>query len=276
MNYEGIYKSIIENRIKTPLSKEVYGEIHHIIPRCLGGLDEKENLVKLSAREHFICHALLAEIYPKETFEWYKMNHAFLMMKCESADHGGNRYFNSRLYELKRKDFSKVMSFLQAGDKNSQKGTIWIYSRIIRRSIKIHKDELDGYLELGFERGRVLDFDLINRPKKIKSQKVKIKKVKIPKESKKKLSLIFENSQFNTYKINKLNQIFKTTISEGSDILKIKELLIRLYHSENLSLLDIAKMFNTNHVTLLNYFKLFNISRRSLSDSLKNYCKQNA
>ena len=35
-----------------------YKERHHIIPRSLGGPDTKENLVDLTAREHFICHLL--------------------------------------------------------------------------------------------------------------------------------------------------------------------------------------------------------------------------
>ena len=41
-----------------------YSEIHHIIPKSLGGKDSKDNLVKLSAKEHFIAHRLLAKIYP--------------------------------------------------------------------------------------------------------------------------------------------------------------------------------------------------------------------
>jgi hypothetical protein len=67
MNHLKIYELIIqkvksENRIK---SKQIYYENHHIIPRCMGGLNVKENLVLLTAREHFICHKLLVCIYPK-------------------------------------------------------------------------------------------------------------------------------------------------------------------------------------------------------------------
>jgi hypothetical protein len=35
-----------------------YTEQHHIIPKCLGGTDDADNLVNLSAREHFVCHWL--------------------------------------------------------------------------------------------------------------------------------------------------------------------------------------------------------------------------
>ena len=34
----------------------VYYENHHILPKSLGGDNSKDNLVNLTAREHFICH----------------------------------------------------------------------------------------------------------------------------------------------------------------------------------------------------------------------------
>lgn len=39
-----------------------YWEKHHIIPRSMGGDNTKENLVLLTAREHFICHKLLVKM----------------------------------------------------------------------------------------------------------------------------------------------------------------------------------------------------------------------
>jgi hypothetical protein len=62
MNYQNIYNQII-NRAKNRTLNE-YKESHHVIPKCLGGSNEKENLVDLTAREHFLCHKLLVEIYP--------------------------------------------------------------------------------------------------------------------------------------------------------------------------------------------------------------------
>lgn len=41
----------------------VYCESHHITPKSLGGGDDKSNLTWLTAREHFIAHLLLADIY---------------------------------------------------------------------------------------------------------------------------------------------------------------------------------------------------------------------
>jgi len=64
MNYQKIYYQIIDRAKNRELTS--YKELHHIIPKCMGGTDEKENLVYLTAREHYLCHQLLCEIYPKE------------------------------------------------------------------------------------------------------------------------------------------------------------------------------------------------------------------
>ena len=37
---------------------EGYVERHHIVPKSLGGTNEKGNLVALTAREHWIAHML--------------------------------------------------------------------------------------------------------------------------------------------------------------------------------------------------------------------------
>jgi hypothetical protein len=39
-----------------------YTEVHHIKPRSMGGSDDPSNLVRLTYREHFICHMLLVRM----------------------------------------------------------------------------------------------------------------------------------------------------------------------------------------------------------------------
>lgn len=56
-----------------------YREIHHIVPRCMGGLDDDNNLVLLTAKEHYLCHGLLFEIY-RQTEYASKLACAFNMM----------------------------------------------------------------------------------------------------------------------------------------------------------------------------------------------------
>ncbi|MGL4353054.1 MAG: HNH endonuclease signature motif containing protein [Aeromonas popoffii] len=66
MNYRLIYNNFIFSRLNSAVGPGVYTERHHILPSCMGGGDGPENLIRLSAREHFIAHRLLAKIYPSE------------------------------------------------------------------------------------------------------------------------------------------------------------------------------------------------------------------
>ena len=69
MDYAKLYNALISFRKSNLLlkSKELYTEVHHIVPKCLGGSDDHENLVRLTAREHFIAHRLLAKMYPESS-----------------------------------------------------------------------------------------------------------------------------------------------------------------------------------------------------------------
>lgn len=62
MNYLKIYQSLIERARQRSI--DVYTELHHIIPRCMGGSDEPDNLVRLTPEEHYVAHQLLVRIYP--------------------------------------------------------------------------------------------------------------------------------------------------------------------------------------------------------------------
>ena len=92
MNYQAIYNSLIERGKNRTL--EGYCEKHHIIPRCMGGNDNSENLVKLTAREHFIAHRLLTKIYPNVGKLKFA---AFMMSYAKSAKR--NFKISSRTYE---------------------------------------------------------------------------------------------------------------------------------------------------------------------------------
>ena len=62
MNYQQIYNNIIK-RGQTRVLTE-YKESHHIIPRCMGGTDDLDNLVDLTPEEHYVCHLLLVKMNP--------------------------------------------------------------------------------------------------------------------------------------------------------------------------------------------------------------------
>ena len=79
-------------------------EKHHILPKCLGGTNNNDNLVLLPTRVHFIAHALLHKAYPKEP----KLAQAFGMMVASNKHHRGRKY-SSRLYEMSKTARSNSM-----------------------------------------------------------------------------------------------------------------------------------------------------------------------
>lgn len=60
MDYQKFYDRLILNAINRS-TLDGYTEKHHIVPKCLGGTNELTNIVKLTAREHFLAHAALAK-----------------------------------------------------------------------------------------------------------------------------------------------------------------------------------------------------------------------
>jgi hypothetical protein len=55
------YYTLCSSRKYRGLSKEKGYHVHHILPLCDGGDNSRENRVKLTNREHFIAHVLLAK-----------------------------------------------------------------------------------------------------------------------------------------------------------------------------------------------------------------------
>lgn len=98
MNYKKIYDEIIYRRkLERP---DGYTEKHHVVPRCLGGSDESDNMVALTAREHFICHWLLVKMNTGR--DKMRLSAAFNAM-CRMSD---GQIRNSKNFEIARKHFS--------------------------------------------------------------------------------------------------------------------------------------------------------------------------
>ena len=109
MNYKKIYDNIVTRAKNRQL--EGYGENHHIIPKCLGGSNKKENLVKLTAKEHWTVHLLLIEIYPNHP----KLKLAVRMMMVKSTNQGRDVITSGKQFERLRIEAAKAHSELMLG-----------------------------------------------------------------------------------------------------------------------------------------------------------------
>ena len=101
MNYQKIYDAIIAKARSEETIPGNYYERHHILPKCIGGGNEPENLVTLSARSHYIVHQLLVKIYP----EVHGLAFATRIMTINS----NGQHVNNRMYEWLRTRLSLAL-----------------------------------------------------------------------------------------------------------------------------------------------------------------------
>lgn len=104
MNYKNIYNSLIDRAQGRILTG--YFESHHIVPRCMGGDDDKTNLVNLTPEEHFLAHELLVKMYPKE----HKLIFALVVMTGKSTT-------TNKLFGWHRRKLSETQTILKTGVK---------------------------------------------------------------------------------------------------------------------------------------------------------------
>jgi len=94
------------NFIKENPNSTRYSELHHILPKSMGGNDDCDNLISLSPRQHYIAHWLLWKAYKSK-----EMTAAFFSM-CNQNNAKQHRIYkiNSRIYEKLKIQFRKEMS----------------------------------------------------------------------------------------------------------------------------------------------------------------------
>lgn len=100
MDYKRIYEDLIASRSVRPKLENEYYERHHILPRCMGGGDEEENLIYLTAEEHFIAHMLLAKAHGGKL--WFAAQ-----AMCMSRRKNGRKIKHRRIFATVRKEVLK-------------------------------------------------------------------------------------------------------------------------------------------------------------------------
>jgi len=110
MNWKKIHDAIIERANNRCL--EGYSETHHIIPKCLGGSDSPDNLVRLTAREHFIIHKILCILHPRNKSLVYA---SFMMANVKRENR--NYHVGSIEYARLRESYQRAVS-------DNKRGTI--------------------------------------------------------------------------------------------------------------------------------------------------------
>lgn len=128
-----ITKAIQRGRDRKHLKQQYgYVELHHILPKSFkcSDIDNTDNLVFLTAREHFLVHVCLTKMFTG--IYKNKMVHALWRLKSKNQ-YQQHRYFNSKVYErIKRK--------------NNQSG----YTRLYKKTDVLYLPKEDTALQLQY------------------------------------------------------------------------------------------------------------------------------
>lgn len=240
MDYLRIYNSLID-RSRTRML-DGYVEKHHIIPKCMGGSDDKNNISLLTPEEHYVAHQLLVKIYPK--------NNALIKAAQMMIP---NRPSN-KLYGWLRRRFSEVQSASQKGSSNSQHGTRWIHNAEAKISKKIPKLEP---LPNGWQEGRRVKFRTATEELLLYNQRLERNRTlrELRKQEKKRLKAEKNKSKLKTQE----NKQKSKTLLNIKNREYAKFLFDRLISGEFKSIRELARsdLWDKSDVSLISFFKKY-------------------
>lgn len=145
MNYLEIYIKLIHRAQVRTNNHDTYLEQHHILPKCLGGTNSSNNLVKLTPEEHYVAHQLLVKLYPDNESLIYA---ARMMTVC-----GNGQFRNNKEYAWLKQRYQKICK-TRTGTNNPSFGKYWFYNPATGENGKFK----EGDKPSGWMRGR-------NKPK---------------------------------------------------------------------------------------------------------------
>lgn len=163
LHYWNRYVNFISNIQNKGKRKLQYKEKHHIIPKCIDETlyTNKDNIIILTPREHYIVHKILSYCYKPNTNEYNRLIFALfamskLKMKCHkrsdikitSKDYEQLRIRYSiarKLYMKQHINDDKYSKLKGKGQPSANKGMIWITNGINNKYINKEDIIPDGW-----------------------------------------------------------------------------------------------------------------------------------
>ena len=211
MDYKKNYEKLIEKvKLLERKKGDEYYEKHHITPKCLGGSNKKDNLILLTAKEHYLAHLLLVEMY--DGINKAKLSFALFQMCRKNKFHGriiSSRQFdkakrimsencsgiNGTFYGKKHTDEVKELLRKRMVENNPSKNGVWNKGRKTNPLSKEHKlklsKALNGHIQSEETKKKISDSHKWKN--KSKEHRLKLSKAlkgqKLSLETKQKMSL---------------------------------------------------------------------------------------
>jgi len=150
MDYKKIYDRLVDRAKNRVL--EGYSETHHIIPRCIGGSDDPNNICALTPEEHYLAHLLLVKIYPNHSglvFAAWNMQFHNTDQRMNNKLHGWLKRKHAeaasekfrQMWSEKREDIRQAM----IAERNSPKGQERMHRVIQKRWDEMPKEKRDEF-----------------------------------------------------------------------------------------------------------------------------------
>lgn len=140
MDYKKIHDSLITKANFRKL-ENIPIEKHHIVPKCVGGSNEKTNIVELTPKEHFLAHKLLAKIY-----DCKGLRYAYNMMVFTTLN-SKKKFSTKRDYKVSAREYEECRRFLSDDCSRRFKGSIYVNNGSIQKCVQ--KDQVEEFLKEG-------------------------------------------------------------------------------------------------------------------------------
>ncbi len=147
-SYKEYYKIVEEAQALGRSKSKDYFEEHHIIPRSLGGSNNKSNLVLLTPEEHYLCHSLLLKFCDGEAY--YLMLYAWNMLN-NFSNFSGVLLLGAEEYGKYKKEFA--LSITGSNHHNSK--IIYQLDEITGRIKEVFGSVAEASTKTGFHRSNI-------------------------------------------------------------------------------------------------------------------------
>jgi hypothetical protein len=138
MDYTAIYLNLMLSRKSRELDKNTYYEKHHIYPKCLFPdiKNNKNNLVYLTAREHFIAHRLLLKMAVTSN-EKEKLGFSMQAMSMINSSSNVRKYkITSRAFESIRKANKEALKLRKFSEDHKRKISESTKGRVVSQATR--------------------------------------------------------------------------------------------------------------------------------------------
>ena len=195
--YTRWYYTIV-NRANTRISTG-YVEKHHIIPKSCGGTNSKDNLVNLTAKEHFICHLLLTKMV--NGHYRHKMIYAFHGLKAKQPGQlrHSSKLVNAKLYQKLKEELTIIkQTFIPWNKGKTGLKSSWNKGKSMSEDTKQKLRESRATQDMSYRKGSIM-----SEEQKQKLRDARVNQI-ITDETRQKLSIAGTGRKQTEESINKM------------------------------------------------------------------------